>query len=93
MDQLTSKNTLFKDQPIYSLFPGIPVLVRQDLYSVQGSASKLLETIVAFVPVSLSSILSSSLLTDSCQADMVPQAKSIQGSINDAVAKAIIAYS
>ena len=54
MDQLTSKNTLFKDQPIYLLFPGIPVLVRQDLNSVQGSASKLLATIVSFVPVRVS---------------------------------------
>jgi len=54
MDQLTSKNTVFKDKPIYSLFPGIPVLVKQDLNSVQGSASKLLETIIAFVPVRVS---------------------------------------
>jgi hypothetical protein len=50
MDQLISK----KDRPIYSLFPGIPVLVKLDLNSLQGSGDKLLETIVTFVPVRVS---------------------------------------
>jgi len=54
MDQLTAHYTAFKDQPIYSLFPGIPVLVKHDLNSVQGSASKFLATTVASVPVRVS---------------------------------------
>jgi hypothetical protein len=54
MDQIISKNTVFRDQPIYSLFPGIPILVKQDLNSVQGSASKFLATTVALVPVRVS---------------------------------------
>jgi len=76
MKQLSLNHAAFKNQPIYSLFPGIPGLVTQDLNSVQGSTSSLLATIVAFVP-----------------ADMVSRAKSIQGSINGAVAQAIIACS
>ena len=54
MNKLTSDHAVFKDQPIYSLFPGIPALVKQDLSSVQDSASKLLATMVAFVPVRVS---------------------------------------
>lgn len=52
VDQIISKNTFFRDQPIYSLvYPAISALVKQDLNSVQGSASKFLATTVGFVPV------------------------------------------
>ena len=56
MDKLISDNAAFKfkDRPILSLFPGIPVFVKQDLNTVQGSASKFLAAIVEFVPVRVS---------------------------------------